>query len=211
MGQIKKDQEPRAKSPVRAKAVAVVRGGILGMSAAGTLAAGMLIKPWESRVYVPYYDVGGILTVCDGHTGSDIIPGQRYSDAECDALLAQDVNAHEAGLDGCLLTQPPIETKAAYISFFYNVGVNAGCRSTLIRLANAGRFRESCEQLSKWVYVKGSMVNGLVNRRVRGDDQRISERTLCMIGVDPQYKTPLFEKVYMGFKNWKSARQPEDV
>jgi lysozyme len=30
-----------------------------------------------------------VLTVCDGHTGPDIIAGKRYSDAECDAMLAK--------------------------------------------------------------------------------------------------------------------------
>lgn len=38
-----------------------------------------------------YYDVVNVLTVCDGHTGKDIIPSKKYSDAECDALLQQDL------------------------------------------------------------------------------------------------------------------------
>lgn len=34
----------------------------------------------EGRRYVAYRDVVGVLTVCDGHTGADIILGKRYSD-----------------------------------------------------------------------------------------------------------------------------------
>lgn len=33
----------------------------LGMSAAATLAMGVLIKPWEGRIYVPTPDIGGVL------------------------------------------------------------------------------------------------------------------------------------------------------
>lgn len=45
----------------------------------------------EGRRYVAYRDVVGVLTVCDGHTGADIILGKRYSEAECDALLKSDL------------------------------------------------------------------------------------------------------------------------
>lgn len=34
----------------------------------------------EGRKYNPYYDVVDVLTVCDGHTGSDIILKMTYTD-----------------------------------------------------------------------------------------------------------------------------------
>lgn len=40
----------------------------------------------EGREHYPYKDVVGIVTVCDGHTGNDIVWGKYYSDKECDAL-----------------------------------------------------------------------------------------------------------------------------
>ncbi|WP_145531836.1 glycoside hydrolase family protein, partial [Yersinia kristensenii] len=67
----------------------VLRNKIIAVSAAGALAiAGALLggnDGLEGRKYVAYYDVVGVLTVCDGHTGKDIIPNKKYSDAECDA------------------------------------------------------------------------------------------------------------------------------
>lgn len=179
--------------------------GVLGMSAAGTLAFATLIGPWEGRVYTPYYDVGGVLTVCDGITGPAVKAGKIYTDRECDKLAAKEVNAHEARLDQCLNVDLPIETKAAFISFTFNVGSGAACRSTLIRKANAGDLYGACNQLSRWVFVNGKKYRGLENRRFRGDSHRISERTLCMAGLDKDFKTPLLERVLVAYKDWRSS------
>ena len=40
----------------------------------------------------------------------------------------------------------------------FNVGGGAACNSTLVRRLNEGRLREACEQLPRWVYVKGFVV-----------------------------------------------------
>lgn len=179
--------------------------GVLGMSAAGTLAFGVLIGPWEGRKHVPYYDIGGVLTVCDGITGNSIIPGKYYSNAECDKMTAKAVNEHERALDKCLNSDPPTETKAAFISFTFNVGSIAACGSTLVKKANAGDLSGACNELSRWVFVKGNKIKGLENRRFRGDEFRISERTLCFIGLDQGYKTPLYEKMFIRYKAWRSG------
>lgn len=153
--------------------------GKLGL--AGALAASLLIQPWEGRRHVPYEDVGGIITVCDGITGPDVIIGKTYTDAECDALLVKHVLIHEMQVNLSLKRRVPELTKAAFISFHYNVGDTQFKRSTLLKLANAGDLRGACEQLSKWVFVKGQFVKGLQNRR-------LSERTLCLKGLNPSYE-----------------------
>lgn len=35
----------------------------------------------EGRRYVPYPDIAGVLTVCDGHTGADIVRSKTYTRA----------------------------------------------------------------------------------------------------------------------------------
>lgn len=147
------------------------------------LAVTLLIQPWEGRRYVPYQDAGGVWTVCDGHTGADIIIDRTYSDPECDALTLRDARIAEAGVDKYLLRPVPVETKAAFISFTFNVGVKAFGNSTLLKRANAGDIRGACDQLSRWVYVKGVLLRGLQNRRYLGDKTRISERELCLRGI----------------------------
>lgn len=183
-------------------AAKLVKRGALGLGASGSLAVFALIGPWEGREYVPYQDVGGVWTVCDGITGPDVVLGKTYTDAECDHLLAKHVRKFEIGVNRALRVDVPVETKAAFVSFAYNVGLGAFNRSTLLRKANAGDLREACEELSRWVFVQGQRVRGLENRRVRGDKTRISERTMCLIGLDKEYKTPLFERVYAKFINW---------
>lgn len=50
-----------------------------------------MIPELEGVRYEPYRDVAGVLTVCYGHTGVDIVPGKRYTQAECKAILDKDL------------------------------------------------------------------------------------------------------------------------
>ncbi|MBZ9873067.1 lysozyme [Mesorhizobium sp. BR1-1-9] len=140
---------------------------------------------WEGRRYVAYRDVGNVLTVCDGHTGSDIIPGKRYTDAECDAILQKDLIAHEQRMLACapVLYNVPDDTYVSINDWAFNVGTGAACKSTLIRKVKAGDLRGACMELSKWVYVKGRVIRGLTVRRVQGDAVNLSERALCLRGL----------------------------
>lgn len=84
-------------STLRNKLVAAIAGG----SGAITIAAVMLgnADGLEGRRYYAYQDVVGVWTVCDGHTGSDIRRGHRYTDKECDALLQSDLRKVAAAID----------------------------------------------------------------------------------------------------------------
>jgi lysozyme len=55
--------------------------------------------------------------------------------------------------------------KVAFVDTAYNIGVAAFCNSSMARLTNYGDMPGACAALSKWVYVNGQVVNGLVNRR----------------------------------------------
>ncbi|WP_323026559.1 lysozyme [Castellaniella sp.] len=152
---------------------------ILQAAAAGASAAvlaGILITHHEGRVYVPYRDPGnGTLTVCDGHTGPDIIPSKRYSDAECDALLAQDQAKAEAAVDRLVRVQVSRFQRAALIDFAFNKGAGNLARSTLLRLTNAGRATEACQEYHRWVKAGGRVLPGLINR---GD----ADAWVCSLG-----------------------------
>lgn len=151
--------------------------GVLTISAAAILAMYNLIMPWEGVKYVPYYDIGGVLTVCYGHTGPDIIKNKKYTKQECINLLKADLVRFDRAVDRCIQTDLPKNTKAAFVSFAFNVGESAMCNSTLAKLANMGNLKGACNQLPRWRYVKGREVRGLFNRRV-------SERKLCLDGLD---------------------------
>ncbi|HAK1939297.1 TPA: lysozyme, partial [Salmonella enterica] len=74
-------------SSLRNKIIAAMGGGAIAIAAAILVGHDGL----EGRRYVAYRDVAGVITVCDGYTGKDIVPGRRYTDAECDALLNKDL------------------------------------------------------------------------------------------------------------------------
>lgn len=146
--------------------------GLLGSVSAGAIAvAGMLITGpngndgLEGRIHKPYKDVVGVVTVCDGHAGKDIIWGKYYSDAECDALLKKDLTIVASQVDPLIKRPLPVATTGAIYSFVYNVGVGNFKSSTMLRKINAGNKFGACDELKKWVYAGGQKWKGLINRR----------------------------------------------
>lgn len=151
-------------------------GPLAAAIAAAMLIATPFVMKWEGNPPVSYADIVGVPTACWGHTGRGVIVGRRYSSAECQALLSQDMKAHAEGIARCITVDVPPESLAAFVSFSFNVGVSAFCNASLTRRLNAGDLRGACAGLSAWVYAGGKRVQGLVNRRA-------DERALCERGL----------------------------
>jgi lysozyme len=115
---------------------------------AGVLAAAAFAIPmigeFEGTVKVGYRDPVGIATSCVGHTGPDAVVGRKYTDEECAAQLANDAVKHGLEIAPCLPDVLPVETRAAFTSFAFNVGTAGFCRSTLAAKAKAGDLRGAC-------------------------------------------------------------------
>ncbi|MEG1532132.1 MAG: lysozyme [Citrobacter sp.] len=142
-------------------------GAIVGGSGAITIAAVMLgnADGLEGRRYYPYQDVVGVWTVCDGHTGSDIRRGHRYTDKECDTLLQTDLRKVASAIDPMIKVRIPESTRAALYSFTYNVGSGAFASSTLLKKLNTGDVPGACKELQRWTYAGGKLWKGLITRR----------------------------------------------
>ncbi len=163
------DQRP----PIRSKYLtpsSVAGGGI----AAVILLATPTVMHWEGLRNDPYLDVGGIRTVCYGETAS--VQNRRYSRAECEVMLERSLIKHATPVLKCLPLTAPLEVKAAFVSFGYNVGVSAACGSKAAQAARRGDYRVACRALGNWVFVGKRRVQGLVNRRA-------DETSLCLKGV----------------------------
>lgn len=161
-----------AISPALRKSIITAAGG-------GALAiAAVLIPNLEGNSYTPYRDVGGVWTVCYGHTGKDIVPGKTYTKAECKALLDKDLQPFARSVDRSVKVPANAYQKAALISFSYNVGVNAFEHSSVLRNLNAGRYQQACDGLRSWVYVDRVRIQGLANRRD-------VEREICNWSLNP--------------------------
>lgn len=152
-----------------------LRNRLIKATVGGAIAMVTVLIQWHEGVrYTPYRDSGGVLSVCYGHTGSDIVPGKRYTAAECQSLLDSDLKAAMAVVDANVTVPLNENQKAALASFVYNVGSGAFERSTLLKKLNAGdRDRAgACDEMRRWKYVDGKVSRGLVNRRA-------VERELC--------------------------------
>lgn len=156
-------------SNLRNKLIAVAGGGAIAIA---TVFLGGK-DGVEGRVYEPYKDVAGVWTVCDGHTGTDIIKGKKYTDRECDRLLMQDLQPVKKTVDGLVKVQLNEYQRAALYSFTYNVGTSAFSKSTLLKRLNSGDQAGACEEMRRWVYAGGMKWKGLQNRRDM-------ERSLCL-------------------------------
>ncbi|NHU79169.1 glycoside hydrolase family protein, partial [Proteus mirabilis] len=82
-------------------------------TAGATAIALVVIAHFEGVRYEPYRDVAGVLTVCYGHTGKDIIQGKRYTQQECDALLQNDFIKTQQQVDALIKVPLDDYTKAA--------------------------------------------------------------------------------------------------
>lgn len=153
----------------------------VGGPAALALAAMVAIVPvWEGRSLVPYKDVRGIETVCDGETEVEM---RRYTPAECDAILQRRLKYFRdlVRKRNPRLVNYPL-TWAAHGSFAYNAGVGAYNKSSIAKLFEQGSYEASCKAIGKYKFAGGKVYRGLVLRR-NGDDARLGEIELCLQGL----------------------------
>lgn len=155
----------------------------IGVSlAAGAISiATAVVSFYEGYEPAAYLDPVGIPTICYGHTAT-VRMGQTLSQAECTALLQQDLGQAFEVVDSRAQVELSAPTRAALASFVYNVGEGNFARSTLLRKLNRGDLSGACRELSRWVYTGGRKLNGLVKRRA-------TERELCLAGLE-QEPTP---------------------
>jgi len=159
--------------------------------AAGGLSAGVIalsvamFNHWEGRNYTAVqlpFDPPGVVTVCGGVTNHDIPTlkvGQKFTEAQCNELIAGLVPRYAAPLQVCIpeFTAMPPYRQAALISFVINLGPSRVCNSTIAPDLNVGRVRQACDAMLKYVLANGKRLQGLVNRR---NDPVWGERMWCL-------------------------------
>ncbi|HGJ5865312.1 MAG TPA: lysozyme [Arsenophonus nasoniae] len=140
------------------KKIVVAAGGVI-------LLASTMIMHFEGLKLAPYFDGGGVLSVCFGHTGKDIKPNSIYSKAECEQWLNSDLQTVKKQVDLLIQVKVNTLTQAAIYSFVYNVGIGNFQRSTLLKKLNANDLDSACEAMKQWVYVGKEKWQGLMTRR----------------------------------------------
>jgi GH24 family phage-related lysozyme (muramidase) len=138
--------------------------------------------PAEGLRQFAYHDPGGILTVCYGHTGKDIVSGRKYDLEECRKMLDKDMASALATVERCRPGLPP-QVAAAFADAVFNLGQVIVCdkaNSTAARLLADGKIEAACNELPRWNKAKVGGVKvalpGLTARREL-------ERKICLEGL----------------------------
>ena len=139
--------------------------------AGSTLAGIAAFEGYKSEAYIPVK--GDVPTIGFGST-KGVKMGDKITPERALQRLLDEVDSEYAqGVRRCVKVPLAQYEFASIVSFTYNVGVNAFCNSTLVKKLNAGDYKGACNEMTKWVYVKGKKVNGLVKRREE-------ERNICL-------------------------------
>ncbi|HEM8791243.1 TPA: lysozyme [Enterobacter hormaechei] len=134
-----------------------------------------LIADLEGCRLTPYQCSAGVWTSGIGHTAG-VVPKGEITERQAAANLVADVMNVERRLAVCVPVEMPQHIYDALVSFSFNVGTGAACRSTLVSYLKRHQWWQACDQLTRWVYVNGSINKGLENRRAR-------ERAYCLKGA----------------------------
>jgi lysozyme len=147
-------------------------------SAIATMATGV-VGGFEGLRQIAYPDPatrGYPWTICYGHTGRDVSPGEHAALGECKRLLLKDLNTTANGLENCVHVPLPDTRYVALLSLGYNIGVGGLCRSSIVRDLNAGRTAQACARFPSYNRAAGIVFPGLTRRRLK-------EEELCEEGL----------------------------
>lgn len=138
----------------------------------------LVVSGFEGVRYFAYPDPathGAPYTVCEGHTGADVVRGHHYTQNECKALLAKDLGKEANEIERCIpsLKSAPDARYVAVLDLAHNIGGWGVCNSSVARDLNKGRVEQACDDILKFKYAAGKILPGLVTRREE-------ERKMCL-------------------------------
>ena len=84
------------------------------------------------------------------------------------ARALTDVQQFEGALKACVTVPLAQHEYDALVSFSYNVGSQAFCRSTLVKKLNAGNYPGACAELLRWTRFQGQDCAAPENARLCG-------------------------------------------
>ena len=147
------------------------RGLVLTLGGSALALVISLVQFFEGVRYDAYQDLGGVWTICYGHTGQ-VRPGQHATAADCTAYLTADISVALASVDRLITAPLPVTRKAGLADFVINGGSGLLAKSSIRSNLNAGNTAAGCAAISLYVYaaghdcrVKGSGCEGIVTRR----------------------------------------------
>ena len=111
--------------------------------------------------------------------GDVLKPGETVTPPQALARKLRDVRRFEGALKGCVTAELTQGEYDSLVSLAYNVGADAVCKSTMVRLHNAGQHAEACAQFDRWNYFQGRDCRDPANRCTGLVKRRADERAQC--------------------------------
>lgn len=133
----------------------------LSLSAAGLIS----IVSYEGYIGKAVIPVKGDVPTLGFGTTSGVKLGDTTTPDIALKRAFQDIEKFENNIKSCVKVPLFQHEYDIYTSFVYNIGTNAFCNSTLVKKLNKEDYVGACNELSRWVYVDGQRISGLVNRR----------------------------------------------
>jgi lysozyme len=157
---------------------------VLALVVAGAPAsviAHQFIAEKEGLTLKAFRDGAKVWTICRGHTAG-VQPGDTATPEKCAAFFATDLGIAFADLDRAAPVEMPETTRAAIVSWFFNVGGGAKARqSTLIAKLNGGDRVGACRELPRWRFSGGKDCAIRANNCYGVYDRRLEEEELCLL------------------------------
>ena len=99
-----------------------------------------MIKVWEGCKLTAYRCPAGVLTIGYGHTGPDVTPGKRITQAEADALFERDIKRFADTVEPVFAGVRLLERQFdALVSLSYNIGSLQKKAPTLVSMVKANQ------------------------------------------------------------------------
>lgn len=133
-----------------------------------TLSASALIgiavhEGYRDSAYIPVK--GDVPTIGFGDTHG-VKPGDKTDPIRALIKLGQHTESFQRQLRECIGDVPMHQHEwDAIVSWAYNVGPAAACKSTLVRKLKAGDYAGACAELLRWDKFQGKPLPGLTKRR----------------------------------------------
>ncbi|MDP1931922.1 MAG: lysozyme [Gammaproteobacteria bacterium] len=147
------------------------RNSIAALVLSASALVGLAVSEgYRDRTYVPVE--GDVPTLGFGST-QGVQVGDTIDPVTALQRVLVDVGRYEGAIKQCVTAPLHQHEYDAFVSLAYNIGPSAFCRSTLVRLLNAGDHEGACDQILRWNKFQGRELRGLTLRRER-------EHKLCI-------------------------------
>lgn len=124
-----------------------------------------ILKGFETLRLEAYDDGTGVITIGWGHTGKDVVLGQKITPERADELLIEDVKEAEEAVEQLVNVNISDNQFSALVVFVFNIGRGNFSGSTMLKMINLGEVVQAADEFDRWVRANGKVLGGLKLRR----------------------------------------------